>query len=205
MMISALIGDTLVCDTTKIALWKSDPAFRYDDELTTSSPNLLEWIMEKIQKFLQYVLGGVFNEKNTWIFIIVGVLIIGVIVWFVIYKHPSLFVRKRKDKLDYSLEEDNIYGIDFDAEIKKALAAADYRAVVRLLYLQTLKMLSDEGRIDWQLYKTPTQYIREMKTPSFTLMTNHFLRIRYGNFKATKAIVEEMEGLQAEVEKGGAI
>ena len=46
--------------------------------------------------------------------------------------------------------------------IADALCPTDYREAVRLLYLQTLKQLSDGKRIDWQLYKTPTQYIYEV-------------------------------------------
>ena len=33
----------------------------------------------------------------------------------------------------------------------------------------------DAERIDWQLYKTPTQYIYEVRLPAFRQMTNHFL------------------------------
>ena len=75
---------------------------------------------------------------------------------------------------------------------------------VRLLYLQTLKQLSDGKRIDWQLYKTPTQYIYEVRLPAFRQMTNHFLRVRYGNFEATETLFHAMRDLQKEVEKGGA-
>ena len=84
--------------------------------------------------------------------------------------------------------EDTIYGVDFAERIADALARTDYREAVRLLYLQTLKQLSDGKRIDWQLYKTPTQYIYEVRLPAFRQMTNHFLRVRYGNFEATETL-----------------
>lgn len=73
-----------------------------------------------------------------------------------------------------------------------------------MLYLQTLKQLSDGKRIDWQLYKTPTQYIYEVRLPAFRQMTSHFLRVRYGNFEATETLFHAMRDLQKEVEKGGA-
>ncbi len=101
-----------------------------------------------------------------------------------------------------------LYGIDFDAEIKAALVRRDYKEAVRLLYLQTLKQLSDKELIDWQLYKTPTQYIYEVKSESqrnvFRNLTNSFLRVRYGNFDATEQLFIEMSGLQKEIAKGGA-
>lgn len=71
--------------------------------------------------------------------------------------------------------------------------------------MQTLKQLSDEKRIDWQLYKTPTQYVYEVRMPAFRQLTNHFLRVRYGNFEATEALFHVMQSLQEEVKKGGAV
>ena len=89
--------------------------------------------------------------------------------------------------------------------IADALSRSDYREAVRLLYLQTLKQLSDEKCIDWQLYKTPTQYVYEVRMPAFRQLTNHFLRVRYGNFEATEALFHVMQSLQEEVKKGGAV
>ena len=111
----------------------------------------------------------------------------------------------RKNALPYAVEEDTIYGVDFARGIADALSRSDYREAVRLLYLQTLKQLSDEKRIDWQLYKTPTQYVYEVRMPAFRQLTNHFLRVRYGNFEDTEALFHVMQSLQEEVKKGGAV
>ena len=111
----------------------------------------------------------------------------------------------RKNALPYAVEEDTIYGVDFARGIADALSRSDYREAVRLLYLQTLKQLSDEKRIDWQLYKTPTQYVYEVRMPAFRQLTNHFLRVRYGNFEAMEALFHVMQSLQEEMKKGGAV
>ena len=146
-------ADTLVCDTTQLAVWQSDPAYDYGRELMAPDINVFEWF-------------------NRW---------------------------------PYAVEEDTIYGVDFARGIADALSRSDYREAVRLLYLQTLKQLSDEKRIDWQLYKTPTQYVYEVRMPAFRQLTNHFLRVRYGNFEATEALFHVMRSLQEEVKKGGAV
>ena len=96
-----------------------------------------------------------------------------------------------------------ISGVDFPGGIAEALSRQNYREAVRLLYLQTLKQLSDAERIDWQLYKTPTQYINEVRLPAFRQLTNHFLRVRYGNFEATEELFRVMQALQEEIGKGG--
>jgi hypothetical protein len=101
--------------------------------------------------------------------------------------------------------EDTIYGVDFALKIASSLSRHDYREAIRLLYLQTLKQLSDEKRIDWQLYKTPTQYIYEVRMPAFQRLTHHFLRVRYGNFEATEELFQTMLSLQGEVKKGGIV
>ena len=72
-----------------------------------------------------------------------------------------------------------------------------------MIYLQTLKALSDSAQIDWQPYKTPTQYSKEVTTGDFRTFTNHFLRVRYGNFEATQVLSVEMKRLQTEIWKGG--
>ena len=100
-------------------------------------------------------------------------------------------------------EEDNdgnetIYGIDFDAEIAKALAASNYRQAVRYLYLKTLRRLSDAGHINWQPSKTPSQYVYEVQRDEFRQLTQHFLRVRYGNFEATRELYDEMLRLSKE-------
>ena len=56
-------------------------------------------------------------------------------------------MRSSKNKLPYEVEEDTIYGVDFSGGIADALSRSDYREAVRLLYLQTLKQLSDAARI----------------------------------------------------------
>ena len=114
-------------------------------------------------------------------------------------------MRSSKNKLPYEVEEDTIYGVDFSGGIADALSRSDYREAVRLLYLQTLKRLSDAARIEWQPYKTPTQYLYEVRLPAFRQLTNHFLQVRYGNFEATEELFREMQALQEEIEKGGAV
>ena len=53
--------------------------------------------------------------------------------------------------------------------------------------------MSDNNLINWQIYKTPTQYAREYTDAVFRDLTNVFLRVRYGNFDATAAECEQCE------------
>lgn len=197
-------ADTLVCDTAKIALWQSDPAYDYNRELITPELNLFEWISRQFGEFLRKIFGSRFAEEYSGLILIcIAIILLLLIIRFVYKKRPELFMRSPKNALPYTVGEDTIYGVDFPGGIAGALSRQDYREAVRLLYLQTLKQLSDAERIDWQLYKTPTQYLNEVRLPAFRQLTNHFLRVRYGNFEATEELFRTMQALQEEIGKGG--
>lgn len=197
-------ADTLVCDTTRLAAWQADPVYDYNRELLAPEVNIMEWLSNQVGKLFKSVFGSHFAQEYTEVILIcLGLGFLALIVWLVYRKHPGLFMRSPKGKLPYSVEEDTIYGVDFEKGISVAVSREDYREAVRLLYLQTLKQLSDAGRIDWQLYKTPTQYIYEVRGAAFRQLTNHFLRVRYGNFEADLPLFREMKDLQANIGKGG--
>ncbi len=202
-----LPNDTLVCDSARLARWQTDPGYDYNRELVAPEINVYEWLGEWFERLMRAIFGNhIATEYSEIILVSFFVVAIALIVWFVYRKRPELFTRSKKTPLPYEVHEDNIYGIDFDAEISKALSHDDYRSAVRFLYLQTLKHLSDHNLIDWQLYKTPTQYIYEVEAPRkspFRDLTNRFLRVRYGNYDADRRLFNEMLTLQKEVQKGG--
>lgn len=198
--------DTLVCDTAQIAAWQSDSAYAYNRELIAPEVNILGWINNWFGEILRKIFGSNFADQySELILICIAILLLCLIIWFVYKKNPGVFMRSSKSALPYTVEEDTIYGVDFPGGIADALSRQDYREAVRLLYLQTLKQLSDAERIDWQLYKTPTQYLYEVRLPAFRQLTNHFLRVRYGNFEATEALFHTMQSLQEEIKKGGEV
>ena len=200
-------ADTLVYDTATVAIWQSGSEYDYNRELQTPEVDLIGWLNLWLGKLLQKIFGSKFAEQYTEI-VLAGlfILIVLLLIWFLYKKRPELFMRSGK-KVAYHVEEDTIYGIDFEKERSAAMLRNEYREAVRLLYLHTLKQLSDAEKIDWQPYKTPTEYTYELKanalrTP-FRELTNRFLRVRYGNFEATEALFHEMQTLQREIVKGG--
>lgn len=202
-------ADTLVYDSLSIADLQTLPEYDYNRELITPEVNLMAWLNMWMGKLLQKIFGSKFAEEYTGIILfILFAIVILLIIWFVYKKRPELFMRSKKS-MPYRVEEDTIYGVDFDKEIDAAFSRNDYRETVRLLYLQTLKQLSDDEAIDWQPYKTPTEYIYEVKNNAlkmpFRELTGRFLRVRYGNFEATETLFREMQVLQREIRKGGTV
>jgi len=190
--------DTLQIDSMQVAMWQQDGRFDYNRELVGGSETLLQWLSRVVMEWLHKTFGTVVDDNTVlWILLCVGVVVIAVIGWFIWRKRPKLFARSgRGELLDYELEEDTIYGMDFDELVKESLAREDYRQTVRLVYLQTLKALSDAACISWQPSKTPMQYVAEVDSADFAELSRQFMRVRYGNFSASKELVEQMISLQ---------
>ena len=197
-----MVTDTLQLDSAQIAVWQADSRFDYDREIVGGSENVLQWLMRRVAEWLEDRLGVMIeSDVAYYTLLVLGGLTIGFIAFLVWRRRRAPFLRSDKaNALDYGLEEDTIYGVDFTAALADAEQRRDWRQAVRLLYLQTLKQLSDAGRIDWQPSKTPAQYVREVGETSFTELSHHFVRIRYGNFEATEAVFQAMKALQAKMQ-----
>lgn len=199
------MSDTLQLDSARLELFKGDSRYDYDRELVGGSQSLLEWIQQFIGELLSDLFDTVIdNDVVNAILIGGGIAVVLFLIWLYWRLRPKLFVRGEKEEaIDYDVQEDTIYGIDFDASISHALRDKDYRQAVRLTYLHTLKLLEDEGRIEWHPSKTPSQYMRQMNNVAFSEMSIQFIRVRYGNFEATESLYQRMHTLQGEVTKGG--
>ncbi|MDR2147280.1 MAG: DUF4129 domain-containing protein [Tannerella sp.] len=203
-----LQADSIIYDVKKIAEYQSDKDYDYGAQLETPDYSIWDMIMDWFNRLMMEIFQGKYSEKYTApILISVFVLIVAAIVYFIYLKRPELFLRaKRTGSLQYDIEEENIHAIDFDTEIAKALSVKDFRYAVRLVYLQTLRFLSEQKLIDWQIHKTPTDYRYELQNlsmkPHFSELTNEFLKVRYGNYDASATLFEKMQSLQNAM-KGG--
>ena len=189
--------DTLSCDTTLLSLMRNNGAYDYNRELVTPQVSLWDWVMQKLEEFLGRLFGEVTGHHLTLpLVIMAGLALLGLILWFLYKYRPELFFKNKKNRFAEEEEGETIYGIDYEAEIKHAVSRGDYPGAVRWVYLQTLRYLSDTHQIDWQLYKTPTQYVYECRESAFRELTSHFLRVRYGHFEADASLFNEMNRLQ---------
>ena len=205
--------DTLVIDSARIAQWQAQQDFDYNREIVGGGMTFTEWLMMQVNELMEELFGQALSSSLVqWILAILAVGVIGFIAWYLWRHNSGLFRRQEQGQAQGDDTEDTIYGVDFDTAITEALAREDYREAIRLRYLQTLKTLTDANLIDWQPFKTPTQYVRELSAASslcsggatanpaaFRTLTDHFLRVRYGNFPATRPLYDEVEKLGKEV------
>lgn len=189
-------------DDEAIQEYKNEKEFQYgEDDPKTQSwwdrfwSAFWRWIAElfgdgtkKAQKtalapFLKYLL----------IAICVGLVV------FVVIKlvGVKMFAGKSKSvDVPYDETLENIHEIDFNEEIEVALQNKNYRLAVRLLYLSTLKLLSDKELIDWQPNKTNQAYLGEVpqeQAPEFALLTRNFEYVWYGDFSLDASTFGEIQ------------
>jgi hypothetical protein len=184
-------------DSSKIAVRKfSEEAisdyskqqeFIYDDvapKTISVWDRFWRWIWSLINELLSGKTSGSIIK-----YVLIGV-VIALVVFLVIKLiglDLKLFTRKSKS-LDVPFSEtlENIHEIDFDEQLNIALQNKNYRLVVRLLYLKTLKQLTDKNLIDWQPEKTNQTYVLELANQpyhqQFVALTYQFEYVWYGEF-----------------------
>ncbi|MBW4741302.1 DUF4129 domain-containing protein [Prevotella melaninogenica] len=197
------LSDTLSCDSSLLHQYRADEAYNYARELQAPELDWWDWLMSKIGEFLSdlFSIQGK-GDFRIVIYIVIALAFIALIAFILYRYHFKLFGRAGKVTNEND-EEDNIYGVDFEAVYAKAMAQKDYYKAVRIVYLRTLRWLSDGNKISWQLYKTPTQYTREYLSVEFERMTTAFMRVRYGNYQASEELVGLLIDLESKIKKGG--
>jgi hypothetical protein len=115
----------------------------------------------------------------------------GINLWNILRKKPT------SAPVSYSEFFEDITVIDFDTELENAIAKANYRFAVRLLYLKCLKHLSGAGLIQWQIDKTNTAYIAELadkqQQAAFRQLTRQFEYVWYGELLIDQSVYNQID------------
>jgi hypothetical protein len=129
-----------------------------------------------------------------WI-IIVGAFI-AVLVWFLIASDIKLFRKKAKtfqSPDDITITED-IFSINYEEELQKAIVDQNYRLGVRLMYLHVLRLLSEKNIIEYKIERTNSDYLLQLFNTSyykdFFRLTRNFEYVWYGKFDISPAAFE---------------
>jgi hypothetical protein len=72
-----------------------------------------------------------------------------------------------KNVINYEEIEKNIHLIDFEKLIKDTLKSGEKRLSIRYYYLWLLKKMAEKNIIEWDVEKTNTDYLYEIKNPAF--------------------------------------
>ncbi|GAB2551406.1 DUF4129 domain-containing protein [Spirosoma aerophilum] len=149
---------------------------------------LWQWLLRKIGEFLASE-----SYQNVWQYVLL-VAIAGVAIYLLMKAEVLDFLFPKKAEsagLAYENLDENIHELDFQTAIDEAVGLRNFRLAVRLLYLQTLKHLTDTGRIQYKPEKTNRQYVSELANsslrPDFERLTSQFEFVWYGDFPVDDA------------------
>jgi hypothetical protein len=126
-------------------------------------------------------------DASIFMWLIIAVAVIAIILQLSGVNIGRLFTSGRVVKAiahdDVTLE--NIHDIPYESAIRKAIQERNYTLATRLMYLQSLKLLSDKNLVVWHENKTNWQYVFELKNEklrnSFRTITHIFEYVQYGN------------------------
>lgn len=182
-------------DTSALIKLKNDKAFWYINEAPKK-----EVKKEQVPPPKKF-------ESQTWLrnllwFLVVGGFVV-IIIWFLLasdirlFRKPSMPVGSGEEV--ETLNTENLFDLDYNREIRKAIAAQNFRLAIRLLYLQTLKEMALREIIRFRQGRTNSDYLMQLFGTSyykdFFRLTRSFEYAWYGRFEVSP---QAFDLLQAE-------
>jgi hypothetical protein len=182
-------------DSAKIAQLKKDDDFWYVNEVPPKKA-----AKPATQKEAPKIL-----QDQTWIRNVLWVLVVGgfvsILIWFLIASNVKLLrkpqsVSAQQEDEDEMLTE-NIFDIDYEGALKKAIAVSNYRLAIRLLYLQTLKDLAIRNQIQYKQERTNNDYLMQLFQTAFYKdffrLTRSFEYTWYGQFPVSPDVFASIQ------------
>ncbi len=134
-----------------------------------------------------------YEGSPAWVTRVLWVVIVGLFLSVLVYymAESGLF-RRRRSIPDVAVSGDpeqmpeDIFAIQYQKEIDKAVAIGDYRLAVRLQYLRLLKHMAEKNIIRYQQDRTNMDYLMQLHTTGyyhdFFRITQHYEYSWYGHF-----------------------
>jgi hypothetical protein len=179
----------------------NDEAFLYGRERQAAGlwDLLLIWLLDRIGAFLVR-----HSDAPAWKYLFYALTLMAV-VWLVrqlfganfrslFYRTPSRFPGTGMQR-----QTEDLRASDYERRIQEAILAGQYRAAIRLYYLQTLALLAERHQIAWKMDKTNHDYLLELAgSPhrnGFADITRAFEYAWYGGMPLDGAAFQQAQTL----------
>lgn len=129
----------------------------------------------------------------TWLKISVWIVVVGTflaaLIWYLVSSNILIFEKARKQII--SAREDgeipeNIFSINYQREIERAIAAPNYQLAIRLMFLRLLRNLSNKNAIQYKPGRTNFEYLSQLSSTryynDFFRLTRNYEYAWYGKF-----------------------
>ncbi|WP_430613332.1 DUF4129 domain-containing protein [Flavobacterium sp. JP2137] len=198
---SAMVQEKFATDFK--AKYASQPEFHY--ATAADSDNLWTRFKNKITRWLNAFFDvkvgekpyTVWNKAWNYLSVIVLVLLIAYIIRAFMRKDALWFFKKSKKALAvHPLEvEKDLIKADFKSLIEQALREEHHRLAIRYYYLWLLKILAQREIISWDIEKTNSDYVAEIRNgetrKSFQYLSYLYNNIWYGEFDVDPVAFEK--------------
>ena len=131
-----------------------------------------------------------------WFIIIGG--FVAILIWFLMSGNIRLYQKKAPEinTVKDELNTENIFDIDYGAEIDKAINQNDYRFAIRLYYLNLLKELAQKTIINYKQERTNSDYVLQLwgtvYYTEFFKLTRNFEYAWYGQFPVSEEVFQSI-------------
>ena len=173
----------------------TDKEFIY--EFKTPEKNAWDRFKEWLANFFKNIFSFTDSKSaNNFVEILLRTLAIGIVI-FVIYliakaimnKEGQWIFGRNSDRkiINYDEIEKNLHLVDFEKLIQKSLESGENRLTIRYYYLWLLKKMSEKQIIGWDVEKTNSDYLYEIKNEvqkeDFAYLSYLYNNIWYGEFE----------------------
>jgi hypothetical protein len=166
---------------------KKDPDLNYRQAPTVGESlwsRLLSWLGKFFEALVE---NAVTTNWGRVLVYAIGLALLVVIIMMILKVNAfKVLYSGESGSQKYRVLDENIHEMDFEKLIKDSLREKNYRKAVRLVFLFSLKLLSDKDLVHFQSGKTNHDYVAELKDPDlktgFNELSFYFEYAWYGNF-----------------------
>ena len=137
------------------------------------------------------------SGNSNWIrslswFIVIGGFVI-ILLWYLSSSNVRLFQKRSRALTEAGENEvpENIFDINYQKEIEKAIQENNYRVAIRLMFLRALKNLAQKNVIHYKQEQTNLDYLMQLHTTEyykdFFRLTRHYEYAWYGQFAVSNS------------------
>jgi Domain of unknown function (DUF4129) len=173
----------------------SDPSFIY--EFKTPEKNAWDRFKEWLANFFKNIFKFT-DSKSAANFVdillrVIAILIVLAVIYMIVKaimnKEGQWIFGKNSDRkiINHDEIEQNLHKVDFEKLIQKSLESGENRLTIRYYYLWLLKKMSEKQIIEWDVEKTNSDYLYEIKDEAqkedFAYLSYLYNNIWYGEFE----------------------
>jgi hypothetical protein len=177
------------------AFWYADSAFNTKKERSVLyiDPKVRKQTPQKKSENEQDVSSERTSWLNTNVFLLILVLALAAIIFFLIKNNVVGKKRPQPSALAEQPEEtENIFDINYQNEIEKAIASGNYRFATRLMFLRLLKRLAENNIIQYKQERTNLDYLLQLSSSKyyndFFRLTRNYEYVWYGKFDPSPGV-----------------